>query len=213
MHELTNGSENTDEPRAGFLSTVGRYIRYGAIWSLVGTVLTSSIIYFFLNQGIQSTRALISENGDRVGRVETRIQESLSQQARAIDRLKDDVDAIRIFLATGNKDGSELSLDPKTRNYPYERLGMGGPGSDPVEDFFTYAKELSFDAKPPLIEAEKIELSTILRRALIADDRFAFDDAKHEIEVYETYYFPEESDDPRLELVAVAVYRTKNTIE
>lgn len=190
-----------------FIDRIPGMIRWGLVLSVWGAFISPAIIYFFLDHSIQSTRALIAENGERIGRVEARLQQSLAQQAQSLDRIKDDVDAIRLFLATSDKDGAELSLSPNIGEYPCERLGLGGTGPERVPDFFTFSKGLPFAASAATSNAEKAELSVVLRRALIADDRFGFSDNEHEIEVYESYYFPEESDNPRLELVAVTVYK------
>lgn len=204
MSEQKSESANVSD----FIDRIPGTIRWGLVLSALIAVIPSTVIFFFLDQSIQSTRALILENGDRIGRVEARLQKSLAQQATSLDRVKDDVDAIRLFLATSDKDGAELSLSPNVQEYPYDRLGLGGVGPERVPDFFTFSIGLPFAADTAVIEAEKSELSVILRRALIADDRFDYSDLEHEIEVYESYYFPEESDNPRLELVAVAVFRT-----
>ncbi len=84
-----------------------------------------------------------------------------------------------------------------------QSLAQKAQSLERVPDFFTFSTPLPFAADAAVIEAEKSELLIILGRALIADDRFDYSDIEHDIEVYERYYFPEESDNPRLELVAV----------
>ena len=191
-----------------FLSKLSKRVLLYVVATAVVTTVASLVTYSALvGQNFDSIHKRIDDSNKMLGSQISNLDEGVEMIGAKIDQIDEDLLFVREFVSEVDALEDKLGYGPALVDARLERLPVGGPGSVPVPEFPTYTKELPFNSSQAEIDNWKSRLGQLLEMRLATDRRFQFDEAQHEVQVFENVVVPLDAEQARLDLTAVTVFR------